>query len=138
MLERTQGGAGGEIAAVDGEAQAITGHRIDETGGVAGKKQARDRSGSYVYSERAQNDWRGDQSRARESITQLDVVSERAGQECRGIRERATRGTERSDQTDIGQPARHRRDADVTVFAHMHFALNCAIRHRPDRYLLQT
>src|SRR5881227_3474117 len=58
MGERPQRGRGRELATNDGEMQTITGHRIDETGGVAGEQQSVDRIGGDVDGKRTEHDRR--------------------------------------------------------------------------------
>ena len=54
--ERRERRLGGELAAAQGEAQAIAGHRIDEPGGIAGQQQPGRTAGRALDGERAEAD----------------------------------------------------------------------------------
>ncbi len=70
VLERREGGFGGQFAAAHGEAEPVAGHRIDEAGGVARDQQSVDRPRPGVHGERAEDGRRLHGARAGESVAQ--------------------------------------------------------------------
>ena len=64
---------------MNGEAQAVAGHRIDEPGRVAREQQAVDRGVADVNGERSEHDGRADEPGAGGAVAQQRIVGQGSG-----------------------------------------------------------
>ena len=124
VCERVERGRRGQLAAVNREAQAVAGHRIDEAGRVAGEQQTVDRGRRDVDGERPEDDGRHGEAGGGGAVGEQRVARKFAKQERGRVGELGVSGAGRSDEADVGQPTRHRRDADVVIATDVHLANN--------------
>ena len=122
MGERIERGARGQLGAAHRESQAVTGHRIDEAGGVARQEQAGQLRAANLDGQRSQHNRRMREPGAREPIAQQRVAGQlRREQRCR-IAKRLVARARRLDETHVGEAAGDRGHADVAPEPDVHFA----------------
>ena len=113
---------GGELGATQREVQAVAGHRVDESGGIARQQQAGHACGRRVDRERTEHAGSRDEPRTREARASSRIAPQRCHRaSAAGSRKRAAPRL-RHDDAGVGEPSGHGRDADVVSAADVHFA----------------
>lgn len=77
MLEPIEGRGSRKLAAAEGEPQAVTRHRVDEAGRIAGQQQARTAGRPPIDGERAESDRRESKCGGARAWAELRIVPQR-------------------------------------------------------------